>query len=111
MKPQAATQSVNGISQTRFSLLVINIYLCFKLGEPSQRAQAGHEAIFAAARDNKVRDSLKAFADRLARQSERAAVAVRSGDRVFIVRAAEEYPVVDPLGLDKLELSADMCSD
>jgi len=91
------------------NLRVMTCSLGFKVCKPAQRGQARHEAVFTATSDDEVRDALEAFPKRPARESERTTVSVRPDDRVFVFPGPDEDPVVNPLGLDKLELPAEVC--
>src|SRR3954454_16814090 len=79
-----------------------------QLGEPAQRAQARREAVLTAAGDHERRQVLEPAADRSLRDREAARVVVRSDERVGLARGADEDAVVEPLGLDKLELPFEM---
>jgi hypothetical protein len=74
-----------------------------EIGEPAQRPQSGHEAVFAAAIDDESGQSLEMAADWLIRDSEFTAIA-SAHQRVLFGGCADELAVVHPLPLDKLEL-------
>ena len=76
-----------------------------ELAEPAQRAQAGSEAVLAAAGDDERRQFLQAAADRPLRDREAARSVVRPDEGVLLGRGADEDAVVQPLGLDELELA------
>src|SRR5262245_5266794 len=92
-----------------------NIYgaslLCLKVGEPAQGSQSGHEAIFTAPSDDKLRDALKAFANRAPWNCKVAALVVRPGYGILIVARPEKDAVIYPLRLDELELTTKVRSD
>jgi hypothetical protein len=74
----------------------------------SQRsAQAGQEAVFAAAVDDEAGHALQAAADRAFRDGELTAVEP-AGQRIGLVGRADEFAVVQPLPLDELELPVQM---
>ena len=89
----------------------MRILLCFEFCEPAQRSQSRHEAIFTAACDDELRNSLTAFPNRLARHGEIAGPAVRANDWILIGSGSKEDAVVYPLRLNKLKLPADVCSN
>src|SRR3954469_16717310 len=86
-------------------------FLCVEIGEPAQRSEAGHKAIFTATRDDKVRDALKTPANRSAWDRKTTRLLTRPHDRVLIISRPEENSIVNPLGLDELKLPADVRSD
>src|SRR4051812_46378213 len=63
---------------------------------PLQGAQAGHEAVFAAARDDETWQALKAAADWPAWDGEVPGAFVRAGDGVFLGAGSDELAIVDP---------------
>ena len=79
------------------------VWSSIEFGEPAQRPQAGHEAIFAAAIDDESGQSLEVTADWLIRDSEFTAIAT-ADQRVLFGGCADELAVVCPLPLDELEL-------
>src|SRR6185503_2367503 len=83
--------------------------LSFKFGEPTQRSQSRHEAIFAAPRDDKLRNALQTFSNWFSRQGK--THFVRSNDRIFISTCSKENAIIDPLRLNKLELAPNVCAD
>src|SRR5688500_216354 len=89
---------------------IIGVLLRLEIGQPSEGAQPRHEAVFAAARDYELRDAIQPFSYRLAWHCKTARVRIRSGDRIFIIAGAEENAIVDPFGLNELELSSQVCS-
>src|SRR5215211_5789535 len=82
-----------------------------QLRQPAQRSQPRREAILAAAGDDERRQALQAAPDWPLRDGERAGPVVRPGERVLLGRRADEDAVVDPLGLDELELALEMRTD
>src|SRR5512144_2086765 len=82
-----------------------------QLGEPAQGAQARKEAIFATASDNEARQVLQAAPDGLLRDGDAARSVVMPGHRVFFAGEPDEIAVVDPLGLDELELPVQVGAD
>ena len=74
-----------------------------EIGEPAQRPQTGHEAVFAAAIDDEGGQSLEVAADWLFRDGEFTAI-VTAHQRVLFGGCADEPAIVCPLPLDKLEL-------
>src|SRR5262245_31810485 len=79
--------------------------------EPAQRAQAWGEAVFSASGDHERRQALHPAADRPLRDGEAARSVAGAGERVFLGRGADEDAVVQPLGLDELELALGMGTD
>src|SRR5215204_475519 len=73
--------------------------------QPTQRAQTGGEAVFAAAGDDERRQFLQAAADRPLRDREAGGSFVRSDEGILLCRRADEDAVVEPLRLDELELA------
>ena len=74
-----------------------------EIGEPAQRPQAGHEAVFAAAIDDESGQSLEVAVDWLLWDGEFTAIAT-AHQRVLFGGCADEPAVVYPLPLDELEL-------
>ena len=66
-------------------------------GEPLQRAQPGHEAIFAAANGNKPRQAVKAASDRPLGNGEDALAVVVAGERILLGSVTDEIAVRHPL--------------
>src|SRR5215468_9016406 len=85
--------------------------LCLKGSKPAQSSQSGHEAIFTAPCNDKMRKALKAFANRPPWDSKAAALVVRPGDGILIVASAKEDAIVYPLRLDELELTTKVRSE
>src|SRR5918997_1282078 len=79
-----------------------------ELREPAHRPQARREAVLAAERDDERRQVLEPAPDRPLRNGEAARPVVRTDERVLLQRGADEDAVVQPLGLDELELSFEM---
>src|SRR5918998_937071 len=75
-----------------------------ELREPAHRPQARREAVLAAARDDERREILEPAPDRPLGNGEAARPVVRTDERVLLQRGADEDAVVQPLGLDELEL-------
>src|SRR5215211_976366 len=82
-----------------------------QLRQPAQRSQPRREAILAASGDDERRQALQAAPDWPLRDGERAGPVVRPGERVLLGRRADEDAVVDPLGLDELELALEVGTD
>src|ERR671911_635141 len=76
---------------------------CLECSQPVERAQAGHEAVLATARDHERRQLLQSTADRAVRDREPLPAVVGSGQGVPLVRGTDEHAVVEPLRLDELE--------
>src|SRR5207247_3349064 len=76
-----------------------------ELPQPAQRSQTGGEAVLATARDDEGRQFLQAAADGPLRDREAARSFLRSGEGVLLGWGADEDAVVQPLGLDELELA------
>src|SRR5512142_29319 len=85
--------------------------LFFQLGEPAQGAQTRQEAIFATPSDNEARQVLQAAPDGLLRDGDAARSVVMPGHRVFFAGEPDEITIVDPLGLDELELPVQVGAD
>ena len=83
----------------------------FEVRQPAQRPQARGEAVLPAAGDHERRQALQPAADRPLRDGKGARSVVRSGERVFLGRRADEDAVVQPLCLDELELALEVSSD
>jgi len=66
-------------------------------GEPLQRAQPGHEAIFAAADDNEPWQAVKAATDRPLGNGEDALAVVVAGERILLGSVTDEIAVRHPL--------------
>ena len=66
-------------------------------GEPLQRAQPGHEAIFAAADGNKPRQAVKTASDRPLGNGEDALAVVVAGERILLGSVTDEIAVRHPL--------------
>jgi hypothetical protein len=94
------------VNNAKRSSPFIGAHLCLKIGKPAQSAQPRHEAVFAPARDDEVRNAMKALSHRLPRHCETTLVGGRSDDRIFIVASTEENAVIDPFRLYELELPA-----
>src|SRR5215216_8090234 len=82
-----------------------------QLRQPAQRSQARREAVLAAAGDDERRQALQAAPDWPLRDGERARPVVRPGERVRLGGCADKDAVVDPLGLDELELTLEVRTD
>src|SRR5215216_1868762 len=82
-----------------------------QLRKPAQRSQPRREAVLPAAGDDERRQARQAAPDRLLRDGEHARAVVRPGQRVLVGRRADEDAVVDPLGLDELELALQVRTD
>src|SRR5829696_1553719 len=72
--------------------------------QPAQRAQPRYEAVLAAAGDDEARQVLQPTPDGLLRDGEDVRLDVVASHRVFLARVPDEVAVVDPVGLDELEL-------
>ena len=83
--------------------------LGFKFSEPAQRSQSWHKAIFSAACDYKLRNALQTFSNRFPREGE--IDVARSSNRIFILPGAKEDAIIDPLRLNKLELTPKVCAN
>ena len=78
---QHAAASIAEVSSRALRLRVIGRRpLRLKVGEPAQGAQPGHKAVFPAARDHKVRNSLNSSSYRLTRNRKISAIAIRSNE-------------------------------
>ena len=75
-----------------------------QLGEPAQGTQTGKEAVLAAPGDHEARQVLQAAPDGPRRDGDGAGSVVMAGHRVLLTGESDEVAVVDPLGLDELEL-------
>src|SRR5215217_7300701 len=82
-----------------------------QLGKPAQRSQARHIAVLAAAGDDERRQARQTAPDWPLRDGEHAGSVVRPGQRVLLGRRADKDAVVDPLGLDELELALEVRTD
>src|SRR4051794_37944327 len=84
-----------------------------RIGEPAQRAQAGGEEVLAAAGDHERGQVLHPAADWALRDGEAGPVVVGSDEGVGLEWGADEDAVVEPLGLDELELPFEVgaCED
>src|SRR3954467_6939568 len=82
-----------------------------QFGEPAQGAQTRDEAVLAAAGDHEAGQVPQAAPDRLLRGGDAAGSVVMAGHRVLLAGIADEVAVVDPLGLDELELPFQVGSD
>src|SRR5688572_20616005 len=93
---QHAVARIAEASSRALSLLVIGRRpLRLKVGEPAQRAQSGHKAVSATARDHEVRDALKAPSHWLTRQRE---IDVAGANNwIFVRSGANKDSVIDPL--------------
>src|SRR3954464_10922508 len=75
-----------------------------ELGEPAQRAPTGGEAVLPAPGDHERWQLLQPAADRALRDREAARVVTGPDEGVGLERSTDEDAVVEPLGLDELEL-------
>src|SRR5262245_56851427 len=73
-------------------------------GEPSQRAQPRHEAVFAATHGDKPRQTVKTAADRPLGNGEDAVACVVADEGILLGSVTDEIAVGHPLRLYKLEL-------
>src|SRR5207248_11728893 len=77
-------------------------------GDPAQPTNAGREAVLAAARNDERRHLLEPAPDGLTGNREDS-VAIRSTNEwILLLRRTDEDAVVQPLGLDELELALQM---
>src|SRR3954447_10356586 len=81
---------------------------CLELRQPAQSAQARREAVLASAGDDEGRQLLQPAADRALRHREAAGAVVGPDERILLLRCPDEDPVVEPLGLDELELAPEV---
>src|SRR3954470_7999602 len=79
-----------------------------ELREPAHGRQPRREAVFAAAGDDERRQVLQPAPDGALRDGEAAGAVVRADERVLLQRRTDEDPVVEPLGLDELELALEV---
>src|SRR6478752_3862592 len=79
-----------------------------KLCQPAHRAQARDEAVLAAAGDDERRQVLQPAADRPLGHGEGPGAVVRTDQWVLLQWGTDEDAVVQPLGLDELELAPDV---
>ena len=107
----ASTSRPMCFSPDRLRFLVLVSASGFKAGQPAQSPNSGHEPVFATAGHDKPRQTLQAPSDRTPRNGETLTGLHCSDDRILVGVSAKENAVIDPLGLDKLELPSKMCSD
>src|SRR3954471_16870350 len=79
-----------------------------QLRQPAHRAQARHEAVLATAGDDERRQVVQPATDRPLRHGEASGAVVRADQRVLLQWGADEDAVVEPLGLDELELAPEV---
>src|SRR3954453_15355325 len=82
-----------------------------QLGEPAQRTQTRKEAVLATPRHDEARHVLQAPPDRPLRDGDAARSVAMPGHRVLLARVPDEVSVVDPFGLDELELPVQVGAD
>src|SRR6516162_2115837 len=80
-------------------------------GEPLQRAQPGHEAIFAAPDANKPRQAVKTASDRPLGNGEDAVAFVVADEGILLGSVTDEIAVGHPLRLHELKLPLQMRAD
>src|SRR5918995_3165192 len=83
---------------------------CLEFRQPAHCSEAGGEAVLAAAGDDEGRHLLQPPPDRLGGNGETAGAVIRPDERVHLGRGADEDAVVQPLGLDELELPLEVRS-
>src|SRR5918998_1716983 len=78
--------------------------------QPPEGPQPGGEAVLPAPGDDEGRHVRQPASDRVRRDGEDAGPVGRPDEGVLLGRRADEDPVVEPLGLDELELALEVCS-
>src|SRR5437660_1375370 len=82
-----------------------------EFGQPAQCTQPGQEAVLAASCDHKSRQALQPPAQWSLRDVKSAVSLMRARNGVSTSCPSEERTVIHPLGLNELELPAQMGSD
>src|SRR5215212_9696605 len=83
---------------------------CVQLRQPVHRPQTGREEVLPAARHYEGRQVLQPSSDRALGDGETARPVVRSDEGILLEWCADEDAVVEPLGLDELELPLEVRS-
>src|SRR5215213_5645656 len=78
--------------------------------QPPQGPQPWSEAVLPASGDDEGRHVRQPAANGVLRDGEDAGSVGRPGEGVLLGRRADEDPVIEPLGLDELELALEVCS-
>src|SRR5215207_2792127 len=82
---------------------------CVQLRQPAHGLDAWREEVLPASRHDEGRQVLQLATDRTPGDGEAARPVARSDERVLLEWRADEDAVVEPLGLDELELTLEMC--
>jgi len=88
-----------------------NLILRLQISQPAQGAEAGEEAVLTTTCDHELRQALKWLSDWPLRYIESPGTVDGPSNRIFLRRSTEERTIVHPLGLNKFELTAEVCAD
>src|SRR5215469_7654071 len=83
----------------------------FQVGNPAQSLKTGHEAIFAASCNDELWQTAQAPTNRLLWNGEDVGSVVWPTDRILLGGRIDEEALVNPLGLNELELPLQLGSD
>src|SRR5216684_1839259 len=86
-----------------------SLCFCWQVGQPFQRSQTGHEAIFASAYLNELRQAMKAATDREFGDGKSSISLAVADDRILFRPVIDEIAVRHPLRLHEFKLLLQMC--